>query len=203
MEFLKSILKSENRKKIKMPKKDQLIIFLLFGVLLLVIAIPAKPGKEKQGEKEVTQVAEGMAEGTKETLPADSYERQQEERLKGVLEKVEGVGRVDVMITLHASAQKVVEKDVAVTNEAVSESDSQGGARTTHNSTHGETTVYNDGSSQSQPYVSKELSPQIEGVVVIAEGGADSVVKQNITEAVQALFGIDTHKIRIMKKSSK
>ena len=114
-----------------------------------------------------------------------------------------GVGDVTVMITLKSSAEKVVEKDVAVTNEAVSESDSQGGARTTHNSTHGETTVYNDGSSQSQPYVSKELSPQIEGVVVIAEGGADSVVKQNITEAVQALFGIDTHKIRIMKKSSK
>ncbi|MGN0422485.1 MAG: stage III sporulation protein AG, partial [Lachnospiraceae bacterium] len=40
-----------------------------------------------------------------------------------------------------------------------------------------------------------------EGVVVLAEGGDNAVVKQNITEAVQALFGIDTHKIRVMKKS--
>ncbi len=61
--------------------------------------------------------------------------------------------------------------------------------------------MYSDGGQTGEPYVSKELSPQIEGVVVIAEGGADSVVKQNITEAVQALFGIDTHKIRVMKKS--
>ena len=63
--------------------------------------------------------------------------------------------------------------------------------------------MYSDSDSAGEPYISKELSPQIEGVVVIAEGGADSVVRQNITEAVQALFGIDTHKIRIMKKSSK
>ena len=61
--------------------------------------------------------------------------------------------------------------------------------------------MYGDGGSAGEPYVSKELSPRIEGVVVIAEGGSDSVVKQNITEAVQALFGIDTHKIRVMKKS--
>ena len=86
--------------------------------------------------------------------------------------------------------------------EAVTESDSQGGARSTQNNSHRETTVYADGNTQGEPYVSKEISPQIEGVVVIAGGGGDSVVKQNITEAVQVLFGIDTHKIRIMKKSS-
>ena len=112
-----------------------------------------------------------------------------------------GAGDVTVMITLKSSAEKVVEKDLSVANEAVSESDSQGGKRTTQNAEHGETTVYSDGGQTGEPYVSKELSPQIEGVVVIAEGGADSVVKQNITEAVQALFGIDTHKIRVMKKS--
>ncbi len=200
MEFLKSILKSENRKKIKMPKKDQLIIFLLFGVLLLVIAIPAKPGKEKQGEKEVTQVAEGMAEGTKETLPADSYERQQEERLKGVLEKVEGVGRVDVMITLHASAQKVVEKDVPSRSQRVEEEDSQGGNRTTQENEREEATVYEEREDGIRtPYVIQELEPAVEGVIVIAEGGGNPAVKQNILEAVQALFPVEAHKIKIMK----
>ena len=39
----------------------------------------------------------------------------------------------------------------------------------------------------------------MEGVVVIAPGGDNAVVVKNITEAVQALFGIDTHKIRIVK----
>lgn len=184
---------------LKKLKKDQLLILVLAGILLLVIALPT----EKKGvEKGKTETGLSPTEG-REEVSQNEYLYNLESRLKEALSQMSGVGDVTVMITLKSSAEKVVEKDVAVTNEAVSESDSQGGARTTHNSTHGETTVYNDGSSQSQPYVSKELSPQIEGVVVIAEGGADSVVKQNITEAVQALFGIDTHKIRIMKKSSK
>ena len=34
---------------------------------------------------------------------------------------------------------------------------------------------------------------------VIAEGGNNAVVVKNITEAVQALFDVDTHKIKIMK----
>ena len=38
-------------------------------------------------------------------------------------------------------------------------------------------------------------------MVVLASGGDNAVIKQKITEAVQALFGIDTHKIRIMKKN--
>lgn len=50
------------------------------------------------------------------------------------------------------------------------------------------------------PYISKELSPKIGGVVVIAPGGDKAQVKQNITEAVEALFGVESHKIRIMKK---
>ncbi len=184
---------------LKKLKKDQLLILVLAGILLLVIALPT----EKKGvEKGKTETGLSPTEG-REEVSQNEYLYNLESRLKEALSQMSGVGDVTVMITLKSSAEKVVEKDVAVTNEAVSESDSQGGARTTHNSTHGETTVYNDGSSQSQPYVSKELSPQIEGVVVIAEGGADSVVRQNITEAVQALFGIDTHKIRIMKKSSK
>ncbi len=51
--------------------------------------------------------------------------------------------------------------------------------------------------------MTKELSPKVEGVVVIAEGGDKGVVVQNITEAVQALFGVDTHKIKVMKLNEK
>ena len=47
----------------------------------------------------------------------------------------------------------------------------------------------------------EELEPEIQGVVVVAEGGDNPVVVQNITEAVMALFGVEVHKIKVMKMS--
>lgn len=43
----------------------------------------------------------------------------------------------------------------------------------------------------------------VEGIVVIAEGGGNAVVVRNITEVVQALFAVDSHKIKVIEKKSK
>ena len=39
----------------------------------------------------------------------------------------------------------------------------------------------------------------VEGVAVVAEGGNNAVVVCNITEVVQALFDVDSHKIKVIK----
>jgi stage III sporulation protein AG len=206
LEFLKSLFKSksENPNKGKLLKKDQLIIFLLFGILLLVIAIPVEP-KKKSKEANVTenqeidsQEQEGMEkEGAVST---SSYEEQQEARLEEILRKVEGVGEVEVMITLQASSEKVVEKDQPSTSQDVEEQDSGGGTRSTQDRSWSESTVYWEQENGSRtPYVIKELKPRVEGVIVIAQGGGDPEIKQNIMEAVQALFPVEAHKIKIMK----
>ena len=117
----------------------------------------------------------------------------QETRLENALAKVEGVGNVKVMITLASSSEKVVEKDREMTSE-VQEGESGG-----KNTSSSETAVYANGNGEETPYVKQELSPRIEGVLVIADGGDNAIVIENITEAVQALFGVDTHKIKVMK----
>ncbi len=182
---------------IRKPKKDQILILLLSGILLIVIAMPAERttkeavGKGRNGEQEEISVADTQTE----------YLQYLEQKLSNTLSQIEGAGEVTVMVTLKSSAEKVVEKDQTTDQEAVTESDSQGGTRTTKQENREESTVYTQGDGQDQsPYVSKELSPKIEGVVVVAQGGDQAVVKQNITEAVEALFGIESHKIRIMKK---
>jgi len=40
---------------------------------------------------------------------------------------------------------------------------------------------------------------EVEGIAVIAEGAENAVVVQNITEVVQALFDVDTHKIKVIR----
>ncbi len=158
----------------KMNKKNQLLILLLVGVLLVIIAIPTGK-KEDENAKETRE--------TQNAGQSQDYMEQMESKLETILKKVEGVGNVEVMITYKSTTERIVEKDTG-SNDAAKE----------------ETTVYTNGTDGEQsPYVKMERMPQVEGVVVIAEGGGNAVVVKNITDAVSALFDVDTHKIKIMK----
>lgn len=42
---------------------------------------------------------------------------------------------------------------------------------------------------------------QVEGIVIIADGGGNAVVVRNITEVVRALFDVDSHKIKVIEKN--
>ena len=183
----------------KLPKKNQLLLILLAGILLLVIVFPVP---EQSGNSPDQQT-----EDTEPALSSDirdngDYEKYLEEKTARVLEDVEGVGEVTVMITLKSDGQKIIEKDQSSSSQSTDEEDSSGGTRSVEDQSSDKTSIYEqtaDGSST--PYVSKELAPEVEGVVVIADGGDNAVVAQNITEAVQALFGVEAHKIKIMKRA--
>ena len=50
------------------------------------------------------------------------------------------------------------------------------------------------------PYVIRETMPEVRGVLVVAQGAGDPQVVSEIKEAVMALFHLDAHKIKVMKK---
>ncbi|HJA80530.1 MAG TPA: stage III sporulation protein AG [Candidatus Mediterraneibacter intestinipullorum] len=182
----------------KLPKKNQLVLILLAGVLLIVIVFPV-PDPSESTDRQSEGIQETMTAGSRDN---GDYEQYLEEKTARVLEDVEGVGKVTVMITLKSDGQKIIEKDQSSSSQTTEEEDSSGGTRSVEDQSSDKTSIYEqtaDGSST--PYVSKELAPEVEGVVVIAEGGDNAVVAQNITEAVQALFGVEAHKIKIMKRA--
>ncbi|WP_246597353.1 stage III sporulation protein AG [Faecalicatena faecalis] len=189
------------KEKAVLPKKNQLLILLLIGILLVVIAIPT-PGKKKtEEERDGSRTSSKTMDGNYPDS-SEEYEEYLENRVARTLEYVEGVGKAEVMITLKSSGQKIIEKDQQNTSQKTDEEDSSGGTRSVQDNTTDKTSIYEQGSDGSQsPYVSKELTPEIAGVVVIADGGDNAVVVQNITEAIQALFGVEAHKIKIMKRT--
>ena len=149
-----------------------------------------------QLEKEETETEGGEA-------TEQQYERLLEKRVEDTLECVEGVGKVKVMLTLKSSEEKVVEKDSQREENEITEEDSKGGSRVSEDRSLSHTSIYEQKADGTQtPYVSKEMAPEIEGMVIAADGGDDPVVVKNLTEAVQALFGVEAHKIKIMKRTN-
>ena len=121
----------ENKWSRLLPKKNQWLVVLLIGILLLVIAMPTN----KQ-----TDTAWGA-----ESVGAEESTTDLENRLEQLLGKMQNVGEVHVMMTFQ------------------------------------------------EDYI-------VEGIVVIAEGGGKPVVVREITGVLQALFEVDSHKIKVIEK---
>lgn len=200
--------------KLLIKNKNNLILLVLAGILLMVVTFPVKDNEtgkidrntnDNTGYEKVFDTnanEQGTNAGLTDTYPfaeEQIYISQMEERLKEVLGMLDGAGAVEVLITLETSQEKIVEKDIPVVRSNTEETDSTGGMRTISNVDMGESTVFSNTDNASSPYVVKTISPQIEGVVVLAEGAEDGRVSLNIAEAVQVLFGIEAHKIKVMK----
>lgn len=176
-----------------LPGKTKLVILLLIGVILLIAAVPS----EEKPKEEETERADSSY-----IVSREKYGEELERKTEKTLRKVQGAGEVTVMITFRSGGQKIVEKDQSGSSSKTEEADSVGGTRVSEDRSSEKTSIYEQASDGSQtPYVSKELVPEVEGVVVVADGGDNAVVVKNITEAVQALFGVEAHKIKIMKRA--
>ena len=132
--------------------------------------------------------------------PTLTYEQRLEERLKEILSHVDGVGAVDVMIVLRSSEERVWLTDRDTNSSSTRETDSGGGSRQIQSQEIREETVLTGQSGSAAPVLEKEVYPEISGVIVSAAGGGSPVVQAEISAAVEALFGVPSHKIKILKR---
>ncbi len=130
----------------------------------------------------------------------DSYEKELERRVKELLSHVDGVGEVDVMIVLESSAEKVWQSDGGTTTSLTEEKDSGGGSRRVESREMDHSTVLVSGDGKSEPMLTKELRPQISGIIISAAGGGSPAVQAEISAAMEALFGLPAHKIKVLKR---
>ncbi len=211
-----------------LKNKNNLLIIVLLGALLMVIAIPVDTagtggksasgsnnnrsyqtkntgtGYQAGGTAAYTAAGDGTARydetaGTGYMWEQEQYIKEMEAKAESLLSGVNGAGQVKVMITLRASSEQVVEKDMPVTRSQTSEQDSQGGSRMVSEFATEDATVYRKGNGYEEPYVVKTLSPSVEGVVVVAEGAGNGEVSKNLSEAVQILFGVEAHRVKVLK----
>lgn len=178
----------------------RLVIICLAGLALLALSLPdifSLKGGQKPSQTAADPSADPSLSGSQTT---DSYTRQMEKRLEDILKKVDGIGNVEVMLTLKSSGEQVTLKDEPYKQDNSSETDSQGGSRVTSSIDKSEETVLvKSDKGDSMPYVIKEIEPRIEGAVIIAQGGDRPEIINEINNAIEVLFGVPVHKIKVMK----
>ena len=187
-------------KEIGMPK---LIMMFAAGVLLILLTFPGLFGSNKDNKNKNDTELSYLQIGTNTTsYDSNTYISELEGRLEEILRKVSGIGEVEVMITLKASKEQIPLKDVPYTQESLEEVDGEGGSRVDNRIQKEESTVLvtnEDG--KAQPYILQEREPEVEGILVIAEGGDNVLIIRDIMESAEVLFNIPMHKVKVMKMS--
>lgn len=180
-------------------KNMNILIVVLVGVLFLIAGSTFKKDsvmsknenpKNKQTQEEKIEVEN------------DDYEKETQNKLKTTLEKIDGVGKVEVMITFESGEEKVPAVNINNSTNKSVEKDTEGGTRNTTQENEGSSVVVTNDGDKTQPLIVKEYKPKITGVCIVAEGAEDNITKLRISKAVVDLFSLAENKVNVypMKK---
>lgn len=175
----------------------------LLAVAAIILIICSLPQNQLSNLNQAQSM--GSSLDTEGDTSLFSYEHELEKRLEQILGGMEGITSVDVMITLSATSEKVLEKSIQL--EENKQEIEKGSGESLEKSVTSSLSKKNEAlltgnTSGSMPYIIKEMSPSIQGVVVAARGNITQTKIREISEAVQALFGIEAHKIKVIEKKS-
>ena len=178
----------------KATAKEKWMLFLLVGLLLAVIIFPT--GKTQSiSAKEDSDYAISKTYSNEMTI--SQYEMYLSQKLEEILTQIDGAGNVQAWVTIASGKEQVFVRESDKEEHKLEESDSTGGTRKEEDRKIKESVLKD---SSGNPYIVKTIQPEVEGVLVVAEGAGDSVIKKNISEAVQVLYGIEANRIKVAKK---
>lgn len=153
------------------------VIFGLIGmVLILVSELLPKEGKSVS-EKNTTYSADTTV-----------FQKEIERQLEDILTSIQGVGKAKVMVTV-----KGTEEYIYAEEEKNSENTDDG--RHTRQSENKFLVIDNKG--EKEALLEKIINPQINGVVIVCEGGDKAGVCESIYKTVSTVLGVPTNRIYV------
>lgn len=131
--------------------------------------------------------------------PVFSEEEKMENELSEFLSRVEGSGRVLVQVSLGKERGKKYVYDREEEKEEITESDQQGGKRITVTTRNKENLVRLKNGNGEEAVIAEEMTPEIQGVVVAAQGAGDSVIKEKLLRAVTVFWSLPEYRVVIVQ----
>jgi stage III sporulation protein AG len=159
-----------------------LIIVICIGMLALIWPM----GKDKS-----VQVTEKSTSGN-----VEKSQQQISQELEEILSQVKGAGQVRVSISVNSDGLKSYASNTKNDVRETDEQDTSGGDRKIREENISSEIAVNGGSA----LLVEEKAPQITGVLVVADGADDPVIKEELGEATAALLDLSPHQIRVLPR---
>lgn len=174
MEAVTKTQLSELQKRLSAGISKFRLPLLIFAAGLLLMLLPT--GKRST---QAVQTAAQAAQ-TQELTPS-------QEEMEAILSRIDGVGRVDLLLTLHTSSASVYQTD---TRTVTSGSGTTEECQTVFGQTSG---------SGKEPVVQTTLAPQYQGALVVCDGADRASVRLAVVQAVTSLTGLGSNQIAVVK----
>lgn len=193
MTFIEKIKNIFNNKE---KRVENLVSFLIILVITLIVI--NKILKQDDTSKEIVDYTNetGVELAMPNSSVSENYTNDFEKRLENILGKINGVGKVSVLLTYSESSSIVPIYNTSQSTSTTEEKDTSGGTRTI-TSEDNKKDVITD--SSSNIVTEKKIMPKIEGAIITAQGVRDSTTKSNIIAAVEAVTGLANHKIQVFE----
>ena len=198
-EKLQNLIKTGDGKG-KKNIENAVVFIIILIVTILIINMIWGTSDEKADENTVhntttTKLVNGEAQ---ENSNSDEVENS----IKQILSKINGVGKVDVLITYSESSRVVALYNENSKQSQTQEEDTNGGTRTIEETNNDKEIIFKEENGEKVPVTEKIVMPKMEGALIVAEGANNAEVKTNIIQAVEAVTGLATHKIQVLEMKS-
>lgn len=171
----------------KISQKTRLSKKLLIAVSFLLLGIAALL---------MSEISPKEAKASSQTTLAtqadmNEYAQSLERRLVSIISSIEGAGNTKVMVTLESGSEDIYLHDYDY-GENVDPSGKNSMERK-------DEYVIVDGADGEQGIVVRKAEPRVRGVAVVCEGGGSDVVREQVINAVTALFDISSARVSVAK----
>ncbi|HWP95914.1 MAG TPA: hypothetical protein VN426_03620 [Syntrophomonadaceae bacterium] len=166
--------------------KSRYLMVILICLGLLAILWPVTKSDVKTTTSDAQQ-AQSLTGGAGSRMAAD---------LEKILSKVEGAGKVDVSISLASEGSKTYASNTRSEKNTIEERDPKGSSKTTSQ----ENISHDLAVSAGSPLLLEDKTPEVLGVLVVADGATDATVRERLLNATATLLNVTTHKVLVMPR---
>ncbi|HCF71751.1 MAG TPA: hypothetical protein DER33_09260 [Syntrophomonas sp.] len=181
-EWIRGIKEETGEKFSLRSKKGRylIVIVVCLGLLALLWPAPNRSGTQQS----VSRPNGGTGGSIKEQMQAE---------LETILSQVDGAGKVEVRMTLASDGLKNYAVNIKDETRKTEEKDYKGVERTIDE----QNTVKDLAVSGGESLLVEQKSPQILGVLVVADGACDPMVKEELTNVTATLLNLSAYQVRV------